>query len=509
MMLPFLVSDLVTGGASYGRNVDKLGAIGLSPRMAILYAGDLLICLKDPTWLVQNSGDKIYLPVQIPCNWGMGLLYIGLWAASLRFWRDARILLLHLVIVGFLIPVTLLGAQGPWDEFNWASSTLFAVVLLGAFVIARRLPGRWGRLTVSAVLTSALAVCLWFLAGPKWGYFCPQWERAYVGRVLAGVARSQWNPVEYPSEKMAAEIRDLTDKTLARHPETAVGWYFRGSFAKTAERRRKAFDRVLELDPGNPLVLLERANALMDAGDWFRARLLLSGLVRRDRGSGEVYQKLAEVERRLGNYASSVAYALEAASLEPEDDMPYRSLFLAYDAMGRQAEAHEALGVFLSRQRYGPAAGYLRIARTFFEENRPDRGRAFLERAIRTGPRWAEDHFLIGVMLSQELNDPDRALEHFRAAMQKGSSNPTLYYQLGVILEEKGASSEAIRCYQKALQLSPQFGEAHARLAVLLTKQNRSDEARAHFRQAERLGVTAPPVDDGLPKADSQDGSGP
>jgi len=162
MMLPPLIGDMCSGGTNYERNVGKVGLIGLSPRMAVLYVGDLLICLKDPTWIDQNMTGKMYAPWYVPCNWVTGLVYMAMGIVSLRFWRDERVLLLLLVIGGFLIPVTLLDAREPWNEFTWASSTVFAAILLTVWVMDRMFVGRWGKVACSTILGYAAAALLCF-----------------------------------------------------------------------------------------------------------------------------------------------------------------------------------------------------------------------------------------------------------------------------------------------------------------------------------------------------------
>jgi len=496
VMLALIAASAVSE-SNYARNAGKVGSVGVSPRVALLYAGDLLICLKDPTWIIQNHGGKMYFPINVPCHWVTGLVYTALAAASLRFRRDERVILLLAAIVGVSIPVTLIGAREPWNEFTWASSTLFAAILLASFVLARRLPDKPGRLLAFMLVGYSSVALVWFLAGPKWGYFCPERERACVGRVLALDARSRWNPRRFPMERCVMEIRALTRRLTGRHPRCFSAWYFRGGFAATRAEREEAFRRALELSPNNVLVVAGQARDRMLAGDPTGARSLLERLLSGDRGTvglTSVYEMAVEIEHATGKYASAVAYAQKLAAMKPEDGDPHRMLFVNYDAMGEHARAEACLSVYVAREREGPAAAYLSIAEDFWEDEKPDKAWAFLERAILADSQRAEDHVRIGYQLANRLNDVHRAIEHWERAVQLGCRAPVVYCDLALLLQQKHDFARAIGLYQRAIELAPDFAPAHSRLAVLLAGQNRMDEAEAHFEAAERLGST-PPVE--------------
>jgi tetratricopeptide (TPR) repeat protein len=55
---------------------------------------------------------------------------------------------------------------------------------------------------------------------------------------------------------------------------------------------------------------------------------------------------------------------------------------------------------------------------------------------------------------------------------------------LGVVLLQKGKVNEATSRYQKALEIKPDFAEAHNNLGVVLFKEGRRDEAITQFREA-------------------------
>lgn len=74
-----------------------------------------------------------------------------------------------------------------------------------------------------------------------------------------------------------------------------------------------------------------------------------------------------------------------------------------------------------------------------------------------------------------------RRLAEAEACYQKSISiNPdyvVAYYNLGCVQELRGNNEEAIKNYQKALELHPELKNARRKLAVLLVKMHRSDES--------------------------------
>jgi tetratricopeptide (TPR) repeat protein len=64
------------------------------------------------------------------------------------------------------------------------------------------------------------------------------------------------------------------------------------------------------------------------------------------------------------------------------------------------------------------------------------------------------------------------------------SGNYIAQNNLGVVLLQKGRANEAIFHYQKALEIKPDYAEAHNNLGIVLFEEGRGDEAITHFQSA-------------------------
>lgn len=71
--------------------------------------------------------------------------------------------------------------------------------------------------------------------------------------------------------------------------------------------------------------------------------------------------------------------------------------------------------------------------------------------------------------------------------IKKNPGAPSLYYDLGILRREEGKRAEAIDYYTRALEVDPEYANAHNNLGVELMDDNRLPEAVEHFREALRL----------------------
>jgi protein O-mannosyl-transferase len=84
-------------------------------------------------------------------------------------------------------------------------------------------------------------------------------------------------------------------------------------------------------------------------------------------------------------------------------------------------------------------------------------------------------------------NRPDEAIRQYQEAIRLKPDFPEVYYNLGVVLAKKSQADEAIRQYQEAIRLKPDFAEAHSNLGVALAEKGRTDEAISQYQEAIRL----------------------
>ncbi len=85
----------------------------------------------------------------------------------------------------------------------------------------------------------------------------------------------------------------------------------------------------------------------------------------------------------------------------------------------------------------------------------------------------------------------DDAEEIYRAAVNAGSEDVNLLFNLALLLEDTGRELEAIDIYRRALALEDNFADAHFNLARLYQQLSMPHAAIRHWNFYRRL--TAPP----------------
>lgn len=155
---------------------------------------------------------------------------------------------------------------------------------------------------------------------------------------------------------------------------------------------------------------------------------------------------------------------------------------------------------FLAARDLGQALKYLTIA----EKRRPndpviqyDLGLAYYERGLKAD---ALTHLKKALTIKPNYPEAENALGRYYAeqgqydlaqhAFQKALANPfyntpqLAHYNLGLVHEKKGDSQSALKQYQEAVRLQPNYGAAYYRMGQLLEEVRRADEAREAYGRA-------------------------
>lgn len=218
------------------------------------------------------------------------------------------------------------------------------------------------------------------------------------------------------------------------------------------EEAEAASREAIRLDPNqvqalNSLGLILRARNRLDD-----AIAIFTDLIRRAPQMPEAHHNLALCLYMLEHFDEARAHLAEAVRLKPD----YHE---AYTELGRLAFTEkrftDAIANFERASYLNPenAEAWMRLAEAnWSEEKYPEVLRA-IERAVKIRPDWAEAHEVLG-----------------RAQMEAG---------IGVILPSQNAE----KSFRKAIQLNPDFVDAHLSLANSLRAQGKYPEALDSYRR--------------------------
>ena len=96
-------------------------------------------------------------------------------------------------------------------------------------------------------------------------------------------------------------------------------------------------------------------------------------------------------------------------------------------------------------------------------------------------------HYKLGDALAEEGRNAE-AIEHYHEALQTKSKYwPGIYLNLGVALMSVNKIDESIDNFSRALQIKPDFAEAHNNMGIAFEKHGKFTEAVSHYREALRI----------------------
>ncbi len=374
LLVPNIIWNISSQAVNIIRHTERVSSWGLVPRVLLLYIGDFLICFKNSSWWVMGRGYLTYGIWYIPCHWVTGFVYLGSLVYSLRFIRDRRWALLHCFVWGIFLPVSLINANEPWNEFGWASMTVYPVILITAAVFDKIIDLRWGHIVSGIVVCVFTIYTAAFLSGLKFGYASPSWEKAFLGKVLY-----------YYHYGTGSEQRKIAEAAAASHPDSAVAHYYKGFFAKSVAERDPSYRRVLEIEHFNPLVHRELAKDLLISGQHQKARKLLRNSIEKGNSFVIMHRLLGQAEYNLGKYSEAEKQIRIALGMKPDEFSLYQALYYIKEMKGEYTAALEALDRY-SGNISEPFRAYLSIADKYARSGDTVKAAEFYKKAVTMNP---------------------------------------------------------------------------------------------------------------------------
>jgi tetratricopeptide (TPR) repeat protein len=155
--------------------------------------------------------------------------------------------------------------------------------------------------------------------------------------------------------------------------------------------------------------------------------------------------------RQAGYWNNSTTLFSHAIEVTQDNDVAYNNLGVAYDGLGRGAEAIDAY-----------------------------------KQAIRIRPEHAEAYNNLG-NIYRRLGRWQDAVDAHEQAIKIKPDDAKASYNLGVAYDALGRGTDAIDAYKRAIRIKPDYAEAHNNRGVVYGKLGRWQDAIDDFREAIRI----------------------
>ncbi len=289
----------------------------------------------------------------------------------------------------------------------------------------------------------------------------------------------------------AAEGVDYGKRSLALAPDNANVRYWYGRALLIAGDPAGAmaqWEQGLVLDVHHIGILEGMARMSMDMGDDAKAYNLLSQMKMQGVDEGWLHQMLSDIARRKGLWAQAAAHWKDLIQREGENE---HSLLVLGELNILAGNAEEAVAIFRHAITVLPSgATYGGLGEAFFAMDQVDSAAVALTKAVELDPDNARNRFNLANALVI-LDEPEAAGQHFQIYVEQVPADPLGHFNYGVHLEHQGQMEAAIVQLEKAVELDPEYIQAHVVLAQIYENLGRSEDALRILARLERLDLDA------------------
>jgi len=284
---------------------------------------------------------------------------------------------------------------------------------------------------------------------------------------------------------------------------------------RTAEAEQ-AFQRAIELDPGNAVIYDALATQYINTQNVQKAILIAETGVNAAPGSPQLLYTLGLARYKAGRFSEAEQALQQSVQLDGEVATSHLWLGNTYlifakfggaDGSGDPAKLAAAIDEFRRAVELDPAtAGYqAALAEGLYQRRDLAEARSAMERAIALDPKVPAYYASLG-RVCEQLDDLDAAVEAYKKATEGDVLDASSFAGLGAAYFKKGMDAEAVAALKKALGVNPFHVEAQEKLGQALIRMGDTDAGEKSLAAAEESRERAKTIDN-LKRASANDPS--
>ncbi len=236
---------------------------------------------------------------------------------------------------------------------------------------------------------------------------------------------------------------DLFENLTEKYPKTAKGFHLK-AYAYTQDNNfKKALESIeiaKRISPDSLDINFDYANILSSIGRKKEALRNLKSIENKYKQDARIYYNLGCLSIDIENYKDAIEYLKRTLELDPEN---------------KQASFNIGVSFFNTEQ-------YEKTIK-IFQAYQKEFGVSFE----------AERYISLSYYSLNKLEESEKSLQ---ILCNLKSDDSSIWYDRGIVLENMNRNIDAIHCYLKTLEISPDFNDAFMRLASIYQKQGKLDE---------------------------------
>ncbi len=230
--------------------------------------------------------------------------------------------------------------------------------------------------------------------------------------------------------------------------------------------------------------LLTRASQHIEAGETDDAEALLRQATAQAPTDAEAYHMLALIAYQQGRLVEAGEFILEATTRDDTDVTLHANCGAMMNMLGRAREAEAACRHVIELQP-DHAEAHNNLAVALEVQGRIEEAFAAGAEAVRLRPDYPEAHINLGLNLRS--GNLIEAVETYAEAIKAAPANPMARANLSVALRELGEIAEAENQSRAAIDINPDYAEAHNAFGNVLVVKGEPEQAIAAFERAAEL----------------------
>lgn len=200
--------------------------------------------------------------------------------------------------------------------------------------------------------------------------------------------------------------------------------------------------KTVEFNPDDNRLRYYYAYALARYGNDYKASASqLETVLAKDREYADAWFLLAEIAENEGKTLEAKHYFEKTLQVEPG-----------------YPEANYRFGLLILQHFEGQQA----VAAEYFKK------------AVMQDKKNASAHYILATLLNEQLNDPEKAIKHFKKTLKYQPDHPFVYYDLALLYHQQGERALASHYYDKATLINPEL-------------KNEQNDKAFHFEPASKL----------------------